>query len=118
MPGCASTSTLLTIAPATGTPCAREQRRVQDDLVDRAPDAALADTMIAGAPELRRDDRVRQPDHRPDPGVARALDEQDVVVREAGVRAGRSVAGRSSTTSPAMYAFVKPRGMWTGLITE
>ena len=25
-------------------------------------------------------------------------------------------AGRSSTTSPSMYAWVNPRGMWTGLI--
>ena len=31
--------------------------------------------------------------------------------------AATSFAPRSSTTSPAMYAFVKPRGMWTGLMT-
>ncbi len=30
--------------------------------------------------------------------------------------AARIRAGRSSTTSPSMYAWVKPRGMWTGLI--
>jgi hypothetical protein len=32
--------------------------------------------------------------------------------------ARRIFAPRSSTTSPAMYAFVNPRGMWTGLSTE
>ena len=41
IPGCSSTRTLFTIAPATGTPCAREVRRVEHDLVDRPPDAAL-----------------------------------------------------------------------------
>ncbi len=49
----------------------REERGVEHDLVDRAADAALADDDRRRA-EQRRDDRVRQPDDRPDAGVARS----------------------------------------------
>jgi hypothetical protein len=61
-----------------------EQRRVEDDLVDGPADAALADDH-RGRPQHPRDDRVRQPDDGPDPGVPRALDEQDLVVVVRGV---------------------------------
>ena len=115
IPGCSSTRTLFTIAPATGTPCACEVRRVEDDLVDRPPDAALGHDHRRRA-EHRRDHRVRQPDHRPDARVPGALDEQHVVARELAC-AARIRAPRSSTTWPAMYALVNPRGMCTGLMT-
>ena len=55
-----------------------EERRVQDDLVDRAADAALADD-DRRRPEHRRDRGVRKADHRPDAGMAGALDEEHVV---------------------------------------
>ena len=70
---------MLTIAPATWTPCALEQRRVEHDLVDRPADAALGHDDRRRA-EHRRDRRVRQPDDRADAGVAGALDEQDVAL--------------------------------------
>ena len=63
----------------------REVRRVEDDLVDRPPDAALGHDHRR-RPEHLRDDRVRQPDHGAHAGVPRALDEQHVVVRELAVR--------------------------------
>ena len=75
-----------------------------------------SDTMTAGAPSMAADDRVRQADDRPDPGVPGALDEQDVAVAANVAWAARMRAGRSSTTLPSMYAWVNPRGMWTGLI--
>ena len=62
-----------------------EMRGVEDDLVDRAADAALGHDHRRRA-EHPRDDGVRQPDHRADAGVARALDQQDVVVRELALR--------------------------------
>ena len=56
-----------------------EQRRVEDDLVDRAPHAALRDD-DRGRAEHRGHRGVRQPDDRPDTGMTGALDEQDVAV--------------------------------------
>ena len=93
-----------------------EVGRVEHDLVDRPADAALGDDDRRRA-EHRRDHGVRQPDDRADARVPGALDEQHVVVRELAV-GGRMRAPRSSTTLPAMYAFVNPRGMWTGLMAE
>ena len=78
-----------------------EQRRVEHDLVDRAPDAALGHD-DRRRPEHRRDGRVRQPDDRPDPGMAGPLDEQDVAVAANAAWAARIRAGRSSTTWPSM----------------
>ena len=91
-PGLASRSTLLTIAPATLTPLPLEQRRVEDDLVDRAPDAALRDD-DGGRAEHPGDGRVRQPDDRPDAGVTGAFDEQDVAFGGEG-RVGGADPGR------------------------
>ena len=104
---------MFTIAPATCTPCFANSDAFSTISSIGRPDAALADD-DRRRPEARRHDRVRQPDDRPDACVPRALDEQHVMVGERGVR--RAIrAPRSSTTSPAMYAFVKPRGMCTGL---
>ena len=94
----------------------REQRRVEHDLVDRAPDAALADDDRRGA-ERGSDGRVRQSDDRPDAGMSGALDEEHVAPRANWAWAAAIFAPRSSTTSPAMYALVNPRGMCTGLST-
>jgi hypothetical protein len=64
-----------------------EERGVQDDLVDRSSHAALAHDHRGRAQQARHD-RVREPDHRADPGVARPLDEHELLrVGEDRVRA-------------------------------
>ena len=85
MPGWACDVDLVDDRAGDLDPLGPEQRGVEDDLVDRATDAALADDEDGGAEE-RRDGRVREPDHRADAGMAGALDEQDVVVAEGGLR--------------------------------
>jgi hypothetical protein len=57
----------------------REMGGIEDDLVDRPADAAFADD-DRRRPEHPRHDRIRQADHRADAGMARPLDEEDVVV--------------------------------------
>ena len=84
-PGLASRSTLLTIAPATWTPC-RSNSAALSTISSIGRPTPPSDTMTAGAPSIARDDRVRQPDDRADAGVPGALDEQHVAVgRERGV---------------------------------
>jgi hypothetical protein len=65
--------------PGDLDPVRPEQRRIEDDLVDRPADATLADDHRR-RPEHARDDRVRQPDDRADAGVTGPLHEQDLVV--------------------------------------
>ena len=64
-----------------------EVRRVEDDLVDRPADAALADD-DRRRPEHRRDGRVRQPDDRPDAGVTGPLDQEHLVASPERVAGG------------------------------
>ena len=78
-PGFASRSTLLTMAPATWTPCRSNSAALSTISSIGRPDAALGDD-DRRRPEHRRDDGVRQADDRPDPGVAGPLDQQDVAV--------------------------------------
>ena len=101
-PGWASRSTLFTIAPATGTPCAAKCEALRTiSSIGRPTPPSL--TMIAGAAEHRRDRRVREPDHRarrrrdrsPRSGASRCS--PGTCSRAATIR-----APRSSTTSPAM----------------
>ena len=72
--------TLFTIAPGDRHAVRAEVGRVEHDLVDRPPDPALGHDHRRRAEHLR-DHRVRQPDHRPDPGVPGPLDDQHVVAR-------------------------------------
>ena len=98
-------------AARRGRPCSRwprrhgrrrrEQGRVEDDLVDRPADAALAHDDRRRT-EHRRDGGVREADDRTDSRVAGALDQDDVAVARELPWAARTRAPRSSTTSPAM----------------
>ena len=94
---------------------ALEQRGVEHDLVDRPADAALGHDDRRRA-EHRRDAAFDSPMTAPTPACP--VPSMSSMSRSAANEAwaSRIRAGRSSTTSPSMYAWVKPRGMWTGLI--
>ena len=84
-PGWASASTLLTMAPAIGTPRRSKSAALRTISSIGRPDASLADD------ERRRPQRaahvgIGEPDDGADAGVSGALDEQDVVAREGRVR--------------------------------
>src|SRR4029078_9514323 len=71
-------------------------------------------TMIAGAPSIRATTAFDRPMTAPTPAwPVHSMMRVSWVVRDAS-GAATMRATRSSTTSPAMYFFVNPRGMWTG----
>ena len=115
IPGCASTFTLLTIAPATATPWAAKWLAFRTiSSIGRPTPPSL--TITAGARSRAATTAFERPITAPTPAcpvpsMRRTSFSSTNVAWAAAIR-----APRSSTTSPAMYAFVKPRGMWTGLI--
>ena len=93
---------MFTTAPTTRTPCALEERVVEHDLVDRPAHAALADDHHRRL-EQRRHPRVGEADHRAHPGVARPLDDDQVLVLATTLLAASvTAAPRSSVTRPMM----------------
>ena len=113
-PGWASSSTLLTIAPATRRrgPAKSDALRTISSIGRPTPPS---ETMIAGAPSMAATVAFDRPITAPTP--AWPVPSISRISRSANAAwAARIRAPRSSTISPAMYALVKPRGMWTGLI--
>ena len=82
-------------------PVALEERVVEHDLVDRATHATLADDHDRRL-EQRRHPRVREADHGAHPGVAGALDDQQVLIRADPRRRLGHVALEVSSTLPMM----------------
>ena len=116
IPGCSSIRTLLTIAPATRTPCAAkcEALRTISSIGRPTPPS---DTITAGAPSIWATTAFDSPITAPTPACP--VPSMRSTSWPANSRcASRIRSPRSSTTWPAMYALVNPRGMWTGLITE
>ena len=83
-PGLASRSTLLTIAPATVTPC-RSNSAALRTISSIGRPTPPSDTMTAGAPSIEATAAFDSPMTAPDPGVAGPLDEQDVPLGEGGM---------------------------------
>src|SRR5664280_2773722 len=117
IPGWAARSTLLTMAPATDTPCFSKSAAFRTiSSIGRPTPPSL--TITAGAPNRRATTAFESPITAPTPAwpVPSMSTSSFESARIACAR--RILAPRSSTTSPAMYAFVKPRGMCTGLMTS
>ncbi len=117
MPGWAARSTLLTMAPATVTPCFSNSAALRTiSSMGRPTPPSL--TITAGAPSTPATTAFESPITAPTPACPVPSMRTSSFVSARIACARRIRAPRSSTTSPAMYAFVNPRGMWTGLITE
>ncbi|MFN8630427.1 MAG: hypothetical protein U0838_08950 [Chloroflexota bacterium] len=115
-PGCSSRRTLLTIAPATATPCAAKWLALSTISSIGRP-TPPSDTMTAGAPSCAATTAFDSPITAPTP--AWPVPSMSSTSWPANARCAASIfAPRSSTTSPAMYDLVKPRGMWTGLMSS
>ena len=93
-----------------------EERLVEHDLVDRPADTAFGDD-DRRRPEHGRDVGIREVDDGARPRRARSPRSGACRGPRRTRRARRGCApARSSTTLPSMWAWVNPRGMWTGLI--
>ena len=115
MPGCSSTRTLFTIAPATGTPY-EEKCDALSTISSIGRPTPPSDTITAGAPSICATNAFDSPITAPTPACpVPSMTRMSWPANAAW--ASRIRAPRSSTTWPAMYAFVNPRGMWTGLMT-
>ena len=106
---------MLTIAPATWTPW-RSNSAALSTISSIGRPTPPSDTITAGAPSIAATTAFDRPMTAPTP--AWPVPSMSRMSRSAAnaACAARIRAGRSSTTRPSMYAWVKPRGMWTGLI--
>ena len=111
-------STLLTTAPSDLDPVTGEEGVVEDDLIDRPADPGLADDDRAAPRASLATAALERPMTEPDTGMAGALDQEHLAADGHPLRTPSGCAlRRSSTTWPLMNALVKPRGMWTGLMS-